>query len=132
MWDFAVKGSCSIVSRKEIVPAIVLIVVVASLVSLAFSRIAMPTFRTETVTVTGVLVVFPAYTSTITNSSTVFLKVPMTNTLTVTSELTYTDFKTIPMYTALGLDETELKFLAILVVALGLCWIVLLRRKARQ
>jgi len=110
----------------------VLIAVIASLVSLAFSSIAMPTSRIETVTITGVLVVFPGYTSTIANSSTVFLKVPMTNTLTVTSEVTYADFKTIPMYATLGLNVTQLTLLAILVVALGLPWIALMRRKARQ
>jgi intracellular septation protein A len=119
-------------SRKEIVSAFVLFAAVASLVSLSISSIAMPTVRSETVTVTDILVVFPGYTSTITNSSAIFLKVPMTNTLTVTTELTYTGFKTTPMYAALGLDETELTLPAILVVALGLTWILLLRRKARQ
>jgi hypothetical protein len=104
-----------------------LFAVVVSLISLVFPSVV-PTFRTETTTNTGVLVVFPGYTSTITNNSTLFHKVAMTNTVTVISELTYTDFERTPMYAAFGLGVMQLALLATLIVTLGLSGIVLSRR----
>ena len=117
--------------RRDIVSSLVLFAVVVSLVSLAFPSVV-PTFRTETTTITGVLVVFPGYTSTITNNSTLFHKVAMTNTVTVISELTYTDFKKTPMYAAFGLSIMQLALLAILIVTLGLSGVVLSRRLLAQ
>ena len=113
-----------------IASGILLLAMVVSIVSLAFPSVAVPTFRTETFTVSGVLVVFPGYTSTTTNNSTLFYKVPMTNTVTVTSEVIYSDFKTMPMYTAFGLSNTQFMLLTILIVKLGLSGIVLFRRAA--
>ena len=117
--------------RRDIVSSLVLFAVVVSLISLVFPSVV-PTLRTETTTITGVLVVFPGYTSTITNNSTLFHKVAMTNTVTVISELTYTDFKRTPTYAAFGLGVMQLALLAILIVTLGLSGIVLSRRLLPQ
>ena len=111
-----------------IVSGILLLTVIVSLISLVFPSVTVPTLRTETITVSGVLVVFPGYTSTTADNSTLFYKVPMTNTVTVTSEVTYSEFKTMPMYNAFGLSNTQFMLLAILIIALGLSGIVLLRR----
>jgi hypothetical protein len=111
-----------------IVSGILLLAVIVSLVSLVFPSVTVPTFRTETITVSEVLVVFPGYTSTTADNSTLFYKVPMTNTVTVTSEVTYSEFKTMPKYNAFGLSDTQFMLLAILIVTLGLSGIVLLRR----
>ena len=67
--------------------------VVISVASLFFPSVAVSTYRTVTGTGTRELV-FPGYTSTTTSDTTLFHKVAMTNTITVTSELVYTDLKT--------------------------------------
>ena len=117
--------------RKDIVSNLVLFAAVVSLVSLVLPSIV-PTSRTETTTITGVLVVFPGYTSTITNNSTLFHKVAMTNTVTVISELTYTEFKRTPIYAAFGLGIMQFALLVILIILLGLSGIVLSRRVFSQ
>jgi hypothetical protein len=112
-----------------IISGILLLAVIVRIVTLVFPSVAVPTLRTETITVSGVLVVFPGYTSLSTaDNSTRFYKVPMTNTVMVTSEVIHTDFKTMPMYTAFGLSDTQFMLLAILIVTLGLPGVVLLRR----
>ncbi len=110
------------------VSGILLLAVFVSLASLVLPSVTVPTFRTETITISGVLVVFPGYISTTSDNSTLFYKVPMTNTVTVTSEVIYSGFTTIPMYTAFGLSDAQFMLLGILMVTLGLSGAVLLRR----
>jgi hypothetical protein len=115
-------------SRRDVVSGMILLAVVISVASFFFPSVAVSTYRTVTGTGTRELV-FPGYTSTTTSDTTLFHKVAMTNTITVTSELVYTDLKTMPVYSVLGLGDAQVTFLVILIVAAALLGITSPRRK---
>jgi hypothetical protein len=120
------------VTSRRIVSGIILVVAAVGVVSLVLPSVSVPTLRIDTTTVTGVLVVFPGLTSSTTDNSTYWHKVPMTNTVTAISEVTQTGLTTIPLYAVLGLSDPELMVVLLFIITLGLSGILLSGRKRDQ